>query len=83
LVTIKLYKMKESVLLNMKHDMGKIVQGMHNAMHDIAHVNTLTQGLLETVKRMPGYEKAIEQLMQENKKASDKMVEKKLELDVE
>ena len=70
-----LYEMKEKTLLNMKHDMGKIVQGMHNNTQGIMHVNTLAQGLLETVKRMPGYEEAIAKLLEEQQKQPDANVE--------
>ena len=54
--------MKEQTLLNMKHDMGKLAEGLHNTMKGMNHVHTLTQGLLETVKRMPGYDKAIKDM---------------------
>jgi hypothetical protein len=67
--------MKEQTLLNMKHDMGKIVEGMHNTIRDLRNVNTLVQGLLETVKRMPGYTEAIDSLLAEQKAASDKLEE--------
>ena len=70
-----LYEMKEKTLINMKHDMGKIVQGMHNNTQGIMHVNTLAQGLLETVKRMPGYEEAIAKLLEEQQKQPDANVE--------
>ncbi len=54
--------MKEQTLLNMKHDMGKLAEAMHNTIRDIVGVNTLVQGLLQTVKLMPGYEDAIHEL---------------------
>jgi len=67
--------MKEKTLLNMKHDMGKIVQGMRNNTQGIVHVNTLAQGLLETIKRMPGYEEAIAKLLEEQKNKPEANVE--------
>tara|TARA_R100000935_G_C2786952_1_gene144215 strand:+ start:340 stop:594 length:255 start_codon:yes stop_codon:yes gene_type:complete len=67
--------MKESTLMNMKHDMGKIVEGMHNTIRDLRNMNTLLQGLLETVKRMPGYEEAIAKLLEEQKNESDALEE--------
>jgi len=72
--------MKEATILNMKHDLGKVVQGVHNNMQGVVHLNTLTQGLLETVKRMPGYKEAIEEMLADQKKASDAQQDKKLEL---
>jgi len=67
LVTIKNIKMKEQTLINMKHDMSKLAQGVHNNIQNLVHINTMVQGLLETVKRMPGYEKAIKELLEEQK----------------
>ena len=67
--------MKESTLMNMKHDMGKIDEGMHNTIRDLRNMNTLLQGLLETVKRMPGYEEAIAKLLEEQKNESDALEE--------
>jgi len=73
--------MKESTLVNMKHDMGKLAEAMHNTIRDLVGINTLVQGLLETVKRMPGYEDAIAQIMEEYAKTKEKTnEEKKLEL---
>jgi len=54
--------MKEQTLINMKHDMGKLAEAMHNTIRDLVGLNTLTQGLLQTVKLMPGYEDAIREL---------------------
>ena len=51
--------MKEQTLINMKHDMGKLAEAMHNTIRDIVGINTLVQGLLQTVRLMPGYEDAI------------------------
>jgi Pyruvate/2-oxoacid:ferredoxin oxidoreductase gamma subunit len=75
LVTIKNIKMKEQTLINMKHDMGKLAQGVHNNIQTLVHINTLVQGLLETVKRMPGYEEAIEKLLKEQKEKPEANVE--------
>ena len=71
--------MKEQTLLNMKHDLGKLAEAMHNTIRDLVGINTLTQGLLETVKRMPGYEEAIADLLESYQKDSDSKT-KKLEL---
>jgi hypothetical protein len=71
--------MKEQTILNMKHDLGKLAEAMHNTIRDLVGINTLTQGLLETVKRMPGYEEAIADLLESYQKDSDSKT-KKLEL---
>jgi GTP cyclohydrolase I len=69
--------MKESTLVNMKHDMGKLAEAMHNTIRDLVGINTLVQGLLETVKRMPGYEEAIAEILANYKEEES---ESKLEL---
>ena len=67
--------MKEQTLINMKHDMGKLAQGVHNNIQNLVHINTMVQGLLETVKKMPGYEKAIKELLEEQKQKPETNVE--------
>jgi len=62
--------MKEQTLVNMKHDMGKLAEAMHNTIRDLVGLNTLAQGLLQTIKRMPGYEEAIEQLLESQREES-------------
>jgi hypothetical protein len=71
--------MKEQTILNMKHDLGKLAEAMHNTIRDLVGINTLTQGLLETIKRMPGYEEAIADLLESYQKDSDSKT-KKLEI---
>jgi hypothetical protein len=68
--------MKEQTLMNMKHDMGKIAEALHN---NIVHINTLTQGLLETIKLMPGYKEAIDKLLENQAKQPAVDVEQKLD----
>ena len=71
--------MKEQTLINMKHDMGKLAQGVHNNIQNLVHINTLLQGLLETIKIMPGYEEAIKKLIEEQAKQPVVDVEQKLD----
>tara|TARA_B110000208_G_scaffold407_1_gene494 strand:+ start:229 stop:444 length:216 start_codon:yes stop_codon:yes gene_type:complete len=71
--------MKEQTLMNMKHDMGKIAEALHNNIQNIVHINTLTQGLLETIKLMPGYKEAIDKLLENQAKQPDVDVEQKLD----
>ena len=71
--------MKEQTLINMKHDMGKLAQGVHNNIQNLVHINTLLQGLLETIKIMPGYEEAIKKLIEEQAKQPTVDVEQKLD----
>ena len=71
--------MKEQTLMNMKHDMGKIAEALHNNVQAIVHINTLTQGLLETIRLMPGYKEAIDKLLENQGKQPDVDVEQKLD----
>ena len=70
--------MKEQTLINMKHDMGKLAEAMHNTIRDLVGLNTLVQGLLQTVKLMPGYADAIHELT--SKIAEAEPVEPKMDL---
>ena len=70
--------MKEQTLVNMKHDMGKLAEAMHNTIRDLVGLNTLTQGLLQTVQLMPGYADAIHELT--SKIAEAEPVEPKMDL---
>ena len=55
----------------MKHDLGKVVQGLHNAIVTIAQMNTMIHGLHETIKLMPGYDDAIEKLKEIEKENNE------------
>ena len=70
--------MKEQTILNMKHDMGKLAEAMHNTIRDLVGLNTLTQGLLQIVQLMPGYADAIHELT--SKIAEAEPVEPKIDL---
>ena len=54
--------MKENTLLEMKNKIeaqSRVIQALIN---EIRHMRELSIGTLETIKLMPGYEKAIEDL---------------------
>ena len=72
--------MKEAILLNMKHDMGKLAEATHNTIRDIVNMNTMLQGILKTVQKMPGYKEAIDQLLAEQTALPAQEPESKLEL---
>jgi hypothetical protein len=60
-----------------------VLGGLQNTIKELVRINTLQQGILETIKRMPGYEEAIEKLLEEKreedavKKVAD-MVDKEI-----
>jgi len=72
--------MKEKTLVNMKHDMGKLAEGLHNTTAGMNHIHGMTKGLLETIKRMPGYNEAIKGLLEEEAKRTEEGTTNKIEL---
>ena len=65
--------MKESTLLEMKNKIEAQSRVSQALINEITHMRELSVGTLETIKLMPGYEKAIEDL----KKTMAKEVEQK------
>jgi hypothetical protein len=68
--------MKESTLLEMKNKLDAMTRVMQQVINEIAHLRELGVGTLETVKLLPGYEDAINELkikmeeeIKENQKA--------------
>ena len=65
--------MKESTLLEMKNKIEAQTRVIQALINEINHMRDLSVGTLETIKLMPGYEKAIADL----KKAMEDNVEQK------
>ena len=63
--------------LNMHGNQQILMIPEMNKISDVAF------GTMETVKLMPGYKKALEELVEKHNKAKEKIEEKKFELDVE
>jgi hypothetical protein len=72
--------MKEQSLIEMKNKVEALSRVMQQIINEITNLRDLSIGTLETLKNMPGYNDAIEQLKADVIAKSD---EKKLELDVE
>jgi hypothetical protein len=72
--------MKEQSLIEMKNKVEALSRVMQQIINEITNLRDLSIGTLETLKNMPGYNDAIEQLKADVITKSD---EKKLELDVE
>lgn len=66
--------MKESTLLEMKNKIDAQSRVMQQLINEIMHLRELGVGTLETLKLMPGYEDAIEEL---KKKMEEEVKEKK------
>ena len=62
--------MKESTLLDMQNKIKSLTNVIKHLMNENVHLRDLSVGTLETIKLMPGYDKAIEFLKKEltNKK---------------
>jgi len=75
--------MKESKLLEMKNKVDSLTRVLQHVMNEIRNLTDLSIGTLEAVKKMPGYEEAIEKLKEDLKKSEAEQKEKtpKLELD--
>jgi hypothetical protein len=68
--------MKEQSLIEMKNKVEAIIRVLQQLMDEQKHLTTLTVGLLEAVKLMPGYEDAIKTLTdraKENLEAKEKI----------
>ena len=60
--------MKESTLLEMQNKIAALTNVMQQMISETMHLRELSVGTLETVKLMPGYDKAIEFLKKEAEK---------------
>ena len=57
--------MKESTLLEMQNKVKALTSVLQQIINEMTHLRELSIGTLETVKLMPGYDKAIELLKKE------------------
>ena len=68
--------MKESELIIMRRKIEQLGALMQGVLQELTNLRDLSIGTLETVKKMPGYEKAIKALEKEIKeKQEEKNVE--------
>tara|TARA_R100000935_G_scaffold576_4_gene2045 strand:+ start:396 stop:605 length:210 start_codon:yes stop_codon:yes gene_type:complete len=69
--------MKDKTLLEMKNKVEALGRIMQNLLDETSNLRELAIGTFETMKKMPGYEEAIDQL---KKELVEKPKEKKLEI---
>jgi len=70
--------MKESKLLEMQNKIKALTNIVQQMINEITHLRELSVGTLETLKLIPGYQDAIDQLkkkMEENVKEKQKAKE--------
>ena len=72
--------MKESKLIEMQNKITALTNVMQQIINEISHLRELSIGMLETVKLLPGYDKAIEELKSNLAKKQEEKKEKKLEV---
>ena len=57
--------MKEAKLIEMANKINKLEETMSLVISDLRNINSLAVGTLETIKRMPDYQEAIDKLKEE------------------
>ncbi len=67
--------MKEQKLILMYNRVEKLGALMEGVLIELTNLRDLSVGTLETLKKMPGYKKAIEELKEEILKDKEKDVE--------
>ena len=72
--------MKESKLLEMQNKIVALTNVAQQMINELNHLRDLSVGTLETVKLLPGYDKAIVELKSNLAKKQEENKEKKLEV---
>tara|TARA_R110002110_G_scaffold170244_1_gene372380 strand:+ start:335 stop:553 length:219 start_codon:yes stop_codon:yes gene_type:complete len=64
--------MKEQKLIEMLNKLDKLDEIMKEVINEMMNIRSLSVGTLEALKRMEGYDKAIEQLKADAEKEKEK-----------
>jgi len=64
--------MKENKLILMARNLQRLEETVDQLIREVIRTQNMTIGTLEVIKRMKGYEEAVETLKEENKKESKK-----------
>ena len=72
--------MKESKLLEMQNKIASMSNVVQQLINEVMNLRELSVGTYETVKLLPGYDKAIEELKSNLTKKQEENKEKKLEV---
>ena len=64
--------MKESELIIMKRKIEQLGALMQSVLQELTNLRDLSVGTLQTVKKLPGYDKAIKELEKEMKENQEK-----------
>ena len=71
--------MKESKLIQMLNKVSHLEGLIDEVIKEIIKTQNMTIGTLEVIKRMPGYEKALDKLKKDNKEKQKENVGKGME----
>jgi hypothetical protein len=63
--------MKEQKLIEMKNKLDKLDQIMQQVIQEMYNLKNLSVGTLETIKRMPDYDEALEKLKADSDKEKE------------
>tara|TARA_R110000824_G_scaffold16542_1_gene68538 strand:+ start:246 stop:470 length:225 start_codon:yes stop_codon:yes gene_type:complete len=74
--------MKEQTLLEMKNKVEATTRVLQQIINELTNLRQMSVGTLETLKLMPEYEEAIEQLKVNMTKKKEEEEEKKKELEL-
>jgi hypothetical protein len=64
--------MKENKLILMARNLQRLEETVDQLVREVIRTQNMTIGTLEVIKRMEGYEEAVETLKKENQKESKK-----------
>ncbi len=64
--------MKENKLILMARNLQRLEETVDQLIREVVRTQNMTIGTLEVIKRMKGYEKAVDTLKKENQKKSKK-----------
>ena len=60
--------MKEAKLIEMRNKIETIGAAMNRVVQELTHLKDLSVGTMELVKKLPGYDKALDELKEQYKK---------------
>lgn len=72
--------MKEQTLVEMKNKVDAITRVLQQLIYEQDNMRTLSVGMMETIKLMPGYDDAIKQVTEKVKEQEEKENAPKLEV---
>ena len=72
--------MKEQTLIEMKNKIDLLSKVLKQTMSEQNHLTTLASGIFSTIRLMPGYDEAIEELKKKAEEEKEAQLEKVKEL---